>query len=106
MIDPMTSAEQAEAEAVERTDEARREQHWREAVEAARGLLDLSSAWGFSGLCAELKTAGSSLHNLSASLGESDAMYVEPIERVLHAFAAEYGVPALLRVLADALEVK
>lgn len=102
-IDPVTSYEQAEAEAVERQDEARREQHYAEAVDEARVAVAI-----------EIASLGRHpIHAVSNVL--DDVMYVRREDSVrehrwyphrvhLSHFEADYGLPALLRVLATALE--
>lgn len=94
--DPMAGYDQAEAEAEARTDEARREQHWREAEQAARDAVRLSYT-----------TRGST--DLLAAMGILIAVkdpehFDGHIVRTLQGFNADYGTPALLRVIADALE--
>ena len=103
MTDPMTGYEQAESEAVERQDEARREQHWREAEQAARLVLDVE--------CETLRRCPM----VAVSHLLSDASFVQQEDKYrrswphgaeLADFATEYGLPALLRVIATALEAK
>ena len=93
MTDPMTGYEQAESEAVDRQDEARREQHYAEAVQAARYVL---RAWG--------ENVGWLVQNVGHGDWPATSKYA--CFRVLDTFKADYGTPALLRVIATALEAK
>ena len=96
MTDPMESYEQAEAEADERQDEARREQHWREAEAAVVNQLQV---W-FEPQDRDVETVQELLTLFFGDPPRDDD------ERIVQAFTADYGTPALLRVIANALEQK
>ena len=97
MTDPLSTYEAAESEAVERQDEARREQHHAEAAHAARVFI--------CGPMAEFYTTPERAGALIRLAGRTVApMGAEA--RVCYDFASDYGLPALLRVIATALEAK
>ena len=101
--DPMESPEQAEAEAVERQDEARREQHWREAEQVMADVLAVRRV--LAPRCGHLPTA---LDVIDAVRWGHDWVegFTRDNLRTLQAFDSDYGTPALLRVLAKALEAQ
>ena len=98
MTDPMTSYEQAESEAVERQDEARREQHWREAEQAvAHYITRFRSFW-------DGRAESDIVLNLITFQLDERYTSDEPDAFIIRAFLADYGTPALLRVIATAME--
>ena len=110
MTDPLSTYEAAEADAVERQDEARREQHWREAVDAAREALTWArekceyTRGGMYSLETprwerDTDAAIGVLMRLSMDQGDQAS---EPY-RVLEQFMDAEGTAALLRVLGEAL---
>lgn len=92
-IDPMTSYEQAEAEAVERQDEAVREKHFADAAIAAKACFGHKAI-------AEASLTDVTHVLLTVCFAPDSDFNI----RLLDAFAADYGIPALLHVLATALE--
>lgn len=97
MTDPMAGYDQAEAEAVARTDEARREQHYTEVKAHVVKALNLMR---------ELQWSTYECIRKVVDIAEdrNDERYAGPSSRHIQAFSSDYGTPALLRVLADALE--
>ena len=99
MTDPMTGYEQAESEAVERQDEARREQHWREAEQAAHSMIEAFTELGGTNASAVRFVIEHACIKSHTSCHYGDC-------RTVRAFAAAYGISDLLRVIATALEAK
>jgi hypothetical protein len=93
-MDPMTTAEAAYEESVMKADDARVEQHWREAESAAAFCVD--DARGL-----RVDDCGAVEYVLS---GVRDETNTDFDYQTLRAFAADYGLPALLRVIAKSLE--
>ena len=96
MTDPLSTYEAAESEAVDRQDEAMREEHWREAEADARGAISLAMVYG-GGDCPR-----DYVRSVLGWILEKN-QHALPF-RVLADFEADYGTPALLRVIANALE--
>lgn len=97
MNDPMTSYEQAESEATERHLETRYENDHAEAVEAAREELRWNGH-----PCAEypyIPITQVIYQAIHTSWRTNDSA------RILRDFGANHGVPALLRVIGQALEL-
>ena len=99
--DPMTGYEQAEAEAVDRQDEARREQHCREAEQAVSDVLMVRRV--LAPRRGALPTVVDVLDAVRWGDQFADGFTRDSI-RILQAFDADYGAPALLRVIATAME--
>jgi hypothetical protein len=99
-MDPMTTVEAGYEESVTKADDARVEQHWREAeLAVGRRLSDwFDSVYD---KCDPLEAAHDVVQDVMVPMGrDGDDV------RLLRAFTADYGTPALLRVIAKALETK
>ena len=103
MTDPMTGYEAAEADAVDRQDEARREQHWREAEKVVSDALAVRRV--IAPRLGDLPYALDLIDAVRWGVPEAwaDGITSDTI-RILQAFEADYGTPALLRVIATAME--
>lgn len=96
MPDPLTTPEAAYEESVTKADEARVEQHWREAEQAAETRLDMARAI----TADDIQTV---IRVLECVRDETDT---RDDFRILRDFRETYGDAALVTVIARALEVK